>query len=95
MVQFENIEMDDGLSDDDKQIEIDHLLSNKIKSFVTNLEKIYNQLNPRLEGKIESLKKEFKDSDKLDREKVEQIIWNLWIQEDLWLYEVWNAAILN
>ena len=95
MMEFENIELSNDLSEEEKFEETNQLLRGKIEHFVNNMEKVYKTTNTRLLSNIEKAKRICKESVNNDRDLIEQFVFNLWIQEDLTLYEVWNAAILK
>ena len=95
MKEFDNIKINEELSEEEKFEQTNQLLRDKIEHFVNNLEKVYQTTNIGLTSNIEGAKQEYNGSVNNDRDWIEQFISNLWIQEKLTLYEVWNAAILK
>ena len=60
----------------------------KIEYFLNHLHEVLDQTNPQLEKIIEAYKK-------INVKNIEKYIAHMWIRENLGLFDIWNAAILN
>ena len=87
--EFKGIESNYELDEYKKKQEIKNLMKEKIKDFLDNISKVFKEYNQILQSLIEYF------IDSLKNNNVETVVWEMWIIENLGLFEIWNAAILT